>query len=554
MSHSLYASKTLALYVFCLFSLFSFQLVFAAAHKSHHVAHHAQKATPTPENPFKTPFDTDSSTDSSDEDITPTDDGPTPDRSPGLGIEFETSSLELHSSTCKLEGTLASKGKEISGHTNTYWSLTVDTTAEVDGKVKGEYILNGKEIKLGAGTAAPAAENVQKDLVKWKPHATMSGNSFDLLDPVSNECKTWKVYAPSSSDGYQRLVWQVQATAPMPLAGLYALFELAKTSPRGTDPLLAEGERHLNRMVWVNSEFFQNSPQGNAATGVNTNTLAFLSLIVSYVKSTNILGESIKFRSAIMPRTDFVTIYDAVKSNIQGNLYELVLALLCFRNYEDEVELDSVWCDGTLKEPKLLPRKSEELTFQIQGKSPLSNFKDRTSFTLQDWMEGLQGTGTMAKNVNEALKKTTTAPVDLMAVFDRWYDGQIGAYGSIQEHLYGNSKQSVPLFEFRNLEPIKADSGRNLFLEATQGHYMVPNSTTKSTAIISSSKSIDSGILDRTNANTRWQFGEYTPITPDTSLSNIHSSAFIYHNRYPRDWAVFHRSASMPARAFVFLR
>ena len=91
----------------------------------------------------------------------------------------------------------------------------------------------------------------------------------------------------------------------------------------------------------------------------------------------------------------------------------------------------------------------------------MSGFPAKTSFTVQEWMEGLQGTGAMTKRVNQALnkadpksKRKDTDPVDLVAVFDRWYDGQIGAYGSAVEHVYGNEKKLAPLFEFRNLEGI----------------------------------------------------------------------------------------------------
>ncbi|RAL13106.1 alpha-glucosidase [Aspergillus homomorphus CBS 101889] len=105
---------------------------------------------------------------------------------------------------------------------------------------------------------------------------------------------------------------------------------------------------------------------------------------------------------------------------------------------------------------------------------------------------------------------------------------------------------------------------RNLFLEATQNHYTVQNATTNTTAIISSGKGIDAGILDLTNAATRtwfasvlrnqvwsanisgcmWDFGEYTPITSDTKLANTTGDAFFYHNSYPRDWAAFQRSVA----------
>ncbi|RAK77536.1 alpha-glucosidase [Aspergillus fijiensis CBS 313.89] len=107
---------------------------------------------------------------------------------------------------------------------------------------------------------------------------------------------------------------------------------------------------------------------------------------------------------------------------------------------------------------------------------------------------------------------------------------------------------------------------RNLFLEATQHHYTVQNTTTNTTAIISSGKGIDAGILDLTNAATRqwfaavlrdqvwsanisgcmWDFGEYTPITADTQLAHLPEGedAFTYHNRYPRDWAAFQRGVA----------
>ncbi|KAE8381474.1 glycosyl hydrolases family 31-domain-containing protein [Aspergillus bertholletiae] len=111
----------------------------------------------------------------------------------------------------------------------------------------------------------------------------------------------------------------------------------------------------------------------------------------------------------------------------------------------------------------------------------------------------------------------------------------------------------------------KADGyRRNLFLEASKGGYMVQNSTTNSTSIISSGKGIQAGILDLTNQKTRswfadvlrkqvwnanisgvmWDFGEYTPITLDTKLANISSDAYFYHNQYPRDWAIFQRSVA----------
>ncbi|CAL5867105.1 uncharacterized protein PFLUO_LOCUS1317 [Penicillium psychrofluorescens] len=103
---------------------------------------------------------------------------------------------------------------------------------------------------------------------------------------------------------------------------------------------------------------------------------------------------------------------------------------------------------------------------------------------------------------------------------------------------------------------------RNLYLEATEKGYMIQNSTTNGTSIISSGPGLDAGILDLTNPSTRswfkhvlmeqvWNanisgymcdFGEYTPVLADTRFANKSVDPFFYHNEYPRDWATLHHS------------
>lgn len=93
----------------------------------------------------------------------------------------------------------------------------------------------------------------------------------------------------------------------------------------------------------------------------------------------------------------------------------------------------------------------------MNGKSPFTTFKDTTSFTVKDWMNGLKNSGTSLSAVRKALgtiatdKKEPQGALDLMAFYDRWFDTQIGAYGTVRERIVGNSALSVPLFEFRNL-------------------------------------------------------------------------------------------------------
>lgn len=100
----------------------------------------------------------------------------------------------------------------------------------------------------------------------------------------------------------------------------------------------------------------------------------------------------------------------------------------------------------------------------------------------------------------------------------------------------------------------------NLYDEATRFGYMIQNSTTNDTSVISSGPGLDAGILDLTNpAGRSWfkevlldqvwnanisgfmtDFGEYTPIYKDTRFANKSIDPFFYHNAYPRQWAALH--------------
>ncbi|KAK5788166.1 hypothetical protein VI817_009124 [Penicillium citrinum] len=111
---------------------------------------------------------------------------------------------------------------------------------------------------------------------------------------------------------------------------------------------------------------------------------------------------------------------------------------------------------------------------------------------------------------------------------------------------------------------------RDLFLEATKGGYMIQNSTTNSTSIVSSGPGIEAGIVDLTNPTARnWfrnvlidevfsanisgymcDFGEYTPVTPDTQFYNKSIDPMFYHNQYPRDWPKLHHSLTKTVSSF----
>lgn len=111
---------------------------------------------------------------------------------------------------------------------------------------------------------------------------------------------------------------------------------------------------------------------------------------------------------------------------------------------------------------------------------------------------------------------------------------------------------------------------RDLFLEASEKGYMIQNSTTNSTSIVSSGPGIDAGIVDLTNPAARnWfrnvlidqvfsanvsgymcDFGEYTPVTADTQFYNKSIDPMFYHNQYPRDWPKLHHSLTKSVSSF----
>ena len=86
------------------------------------------------------------------------------DGTAGLGIEFESVAFYFKKDGCSLTDTNAAKAKIISGRTGEYWELTADTGSGA-GSLHAEYILNGKYIKVGDGSAARAASAAAQDLV-----------------------------------------------------------------------------------------------------------------------------------------------------------------------------------------------------------------------------------------------------------------------------------------------------------------------------------------------------------------------------------------------------
>nr|POE49464.1 hypothetical protein CFP56_50381 [Quercus suber] len=101
-------------------------------------------------------------------------DGPTSDRTAGLGVEFESLSKLLRNTDCSLVDTQASKGKIVAGRQGTNWKLTADTS-ENPGALSLEYVLDGTAIKIGTGAAADTGDAIAQDLVSpYQLHLTCS--------------------------------------------------------------------------------------------------------------------------------------------------------------------------------------------------------------------------------------------------------------------------------------------------------------------------------------------------------------------------------------------
>jgi hypothetical protein len=128
----------------------------------------------------------------------------------------------------------------------------------------------------------------------------------------------------------------MQITAPMPLEGIGALFEKAVEASSPPSSLLAQNRFLSKGMVYVTSGFFQTSP--GKVTNPGPDVMAFFSLILSYVKN-DLAGNvdidiGLKNTMSIMPRTDFVTMYNQIKSSLPsepGSLYSILKVLVCYK-------------------------------------------------------------------------------------------------------------------------------------------------------------------------------------------------------------------------------
>ncbi|KAL8830823.1 MAG: hypothetical protein Q9191_001221 [Dirinaria sp. TL-2023a] len=358
-------------------------------------------------------------------------DGVTADGTAGIGAEFESPFFYFVSPNCNADNTNAAKKEVVAGRTGSNWFLSADTGAGF-GKLHAEYILNGKNIKVGTGDGAKAGKAVTDDLISWQPWA---GDGPNTVDVSNNKCNPWKIDGPSRKSKPQDLPWAPRITTSMPLEALYSLMkeQLAESDQRN---ILVGYPDRLNQLVIVTQLYFQSNTNGIDGSKVTDDVLGFCSLILSYAKAaTNKLepDQSPKLSLSFMPRTEFNTIYDQVKSKLPGDLFALSNSLACYKTSKSgRVVVDTAYCNGPASKPVPNDKFSTLSYINTLAKQPVT-------VNVKSWIQGM-GNGSPSP--------------DGLSKFDESIDGSIGGLGKQMEKMY-NSQRSAPLFEFRDLDTIE---------------------------------------------------------------------------------------------------
>ena len=169
--------------------------------------------------------------------------------------------------------------------------------------------------------------------IAWKPWTGTPPNNVEIED---SKCNPWRIDGPGAKADPATLPWEPQITTPMPLEALYSLM---KEQTAISDPL--DPKRNIldgsgpEGLLLVTKDFFQSSPNGIDGSKVTDDVLGFCSLVLSYGKIANgqlKADDSPKRYMTFMPRTEFNTLFEQVKSKIPGDLFDLFNTLACYKN------------------------------------------------------------------------------------------------------------------------------------------------------------------------------------------------------------------------------
>ncbi|KAF2809892.1 uncharacterized protein BDZ99DRAFT_570540 [Mytilinidion resinicola] len=377
-------------------------------------------------------------------------DGPTTSGDAGIGAEFETLQIQFSNNQCSLADTFSAKRKTVQGRSGTNFVLSVDTSVEQGkGKLSAEYVLDGRNIRVGDGSAAAAGRAAHDDLASWTPWSENPQNQVTIEN--YQQCNPWAVRGLNGNTNKDQIWWAPQITASMPSEALYSLMkENVQGVTNGRNVL--NGDTGINRgqnIQLVTEDYFKDLSLKVDVKKINDAVLGFCTLVLSYAKAANKLNlndpntqeMSPKSWIPFMPRTEFVTIYSAVKSFFPADneLFDIFNTLACYKtgdftNDNFQVSIDSDYCTGTVENP-VPGDKFGGLQYKYIGNFPKQGIP--TTLSIKEWIQDID--------------QGSPSP-DLLTTFDQQYDGSIGGLGTQVEKMF-NLDRTAPLFEFRDLVP-----------------------------------------------------------------------------------------------------
>lgn len=121
----------------------------------------------------------------------------------------------------------------------------------------------------------------------------------------------------------------------MPLEALYSLMQENLADPKEKNILDGDNFQFpQNKLVLVSKDYFQSKPNNIDPSTITDDALAFCTLVLSYAKAaTQELkpDQSPKFFITFMPRTEFNTMFQIIKSKLTGDLFSLFNVLACYK-------------------------------------------------------------------------------------------------------------------------------------------------------------------------------------------------------------------------------
>lgn len=182
--------------------------------------------------------------------------------------------------------------------------------------------------------------------MNWKPWSETPANQV-TIDDYTQCPDPWAIKKFDQSTDKDMMWWAPQITASMPLEAIYSLMkENIQDVQSGRNILngLIPKSRGQNIQL-VTKDYFQDLSLKVDVSKINDAVLGFCSLVLSYAKAANgkfkeddpnDKEKSAKSLIPFMPRTEFVTIYGAVKSFFPTSvddteLFDIFNTLACYK-------------------------------------------------------------------------------------------------------------------------------------------------------------------------------------------------------------------------------